>query len=56
MSIFSQNLVAMYNLDLLVLIKTVNMYLFVVFNSGHDGYARGGSEYVLIRVPIILFP
>ena len=28
------------------------MYLILVFNSGHDGYARGGREYVLIRVLI----
>lgn len=39
------------NWYVLVPIKTVNMYLIVVFNSGHDGYARGGGEYVLIRVP-----
>ena len=25
------------------------MYLIVVFNSGHDGYVRGGGEFTLIR-------
>ena len=28
------------------------MYPIVVFNSGSDGYARGGGEFTLIRVPI----